>query len=104
MGAMLFGYEHFFKKCHLLCSAEKSQYRFGIKLFYLLVFVIFSSTLLLIAHLWLYFGVQCNPPLEVRDLFRDIQDGKLLMALLEELSGCKLVRITNLLQNFNKSL
>lgn len=34
---------------------------------------------------------KCNPPLEVRDLFRDIQDGKLLMALLEELSGCKLL-------------
>ncbi|XP_077095270.1 uncharacterized protein clmna [Siphateles boraxobius] len=34
---------------------------------------------------------KCNPRLEVRDLFRDIQDGKLLMALLEELSGCKLL-------------
>ncbi|KAJ8341193.1 hypothetical protein SKAU_G00334840 [Synaphobranchus kaupii] len=34
---------------------------------------------------------KCNPPLEVRDLFRDIQDGRILMALLEELSGCKLL-------------
>ncbi|XP_018981931.2 calmin-like [Cyprinus carpio] len=34
---------------------------------------------------------KCNPRLEVRDLFRDIQDGKILMALLEELSGCKLL-------------
>ncbi|XP_036398544.1 calmin [Megalops cyprinoides] len=34
---------------------------------------------------------KCNPPMEVRDLFRDIQDGRILMALLEELSGCKLL-------------
>ncbi|KAM4522750.1 uncharacterized protein clmnb [Odontesthes bonariensis] len=32
-----------------------------------------------------------DPPLEVHDLFTDIQDGKILMALLEELSGCKLL-------------
>ncbi|XP_041831096.1 dystrophin, isoforms A/C/F/G/H isoform X2 [Melanotaenia boesemani] len=32
-----------------------------------------------------------NPPLEVHDLFTDIQDGRILMALLEELSGCKLL-------------
>uniref|UniRef100_A0A673NMX2 Calponin-homology (CH) domain-containing protein n=1 Tax=Sinocyclocheilus rhinocerous TaxID=307959 RepID=A0A673NMX2_9TELE len=36
---------------------------------------------------------KCNPRMEVRDMFCDIQDGKILMALLEELSGCKLVRI-----------
>lgn len=35
---------------------------------------------------------QRNPPLAVSDLFTDIQDGRMLMALLEELSGCKLVR------------
>lgn len=34
---------------------------------------------------------KCNPPIEVNDLFRDIQDGHILMALLEELSGCKLL-------------
>lgn len=34
---------------------------------------------------------KCNPPVEVNDLFRDIQDGHILMALLEELSGCKLL-------------
>ncbi|XP_051725159.1 LOW QUALITY PROTEIN: calmin [Ctenopharyngodon idella] len=34
---------------------------------------------------------KCSPRMEVRDLFRDIQDGKILMALLEELSGCKLL-------------
>ncbi|XP_067100070.1 calmin [Osmerus mordax] len=34
---------------------------------------------------------KCNPPMEVQDLFRDIQDGQILMALLEELSGCKLL-------------
>lgn len=34
---------------------------------------------------------KCNPPLEVHDLFRDIQDGHILMVLLEELSGCKLL-------------
>ncbi|XP_076834207.1 uncharacterized protein clmna isoform X2 [Brachyhypopomus gauderio] len=34
---------------------------------------------------------KCNPPLEVRDLFRDIRDGRILMALLEELSGCRLL-------------
>uniref|UniRef100_A0A4W4G5H9 Calponin-homology (CH) domain-containing protein n=1 Tax=Electrophorus electricus TaxID=8005 RepID=A0A4W4G5H9_ELEEL len=33
---------------------------------------------------------KCNPPIEVHDLFRDIRDGKILMALLEELSGCRL--------------
>ncbi|XP_051941632.1 uncharacterized protein clmna isoform X2 [Hippocampus zosterae] len=40
---------------------------------------------------------KCNPPIEVQDLFQDIQDGRILMALLEELSGCKL------LQGFKKS-
>ncbi|XP_030894554.1 calmin isoform X1 [Leptonychotes weddellii] len=33
----------------------------------------------------------CNPPLEVKDLFIDIQDGKILMALLEVLSGRNLL-------------
>lgn len=36
---------------------------------------------------------QSDPPVAVRDLFTDIQDGRILMALLEELSGCKLVRV-----------
>lgn len=40
---------------------------------------------------------KCKPPMEVQDLFLDIQDGQILMALLEELSGCKL------LHNFKKS-
>ncbi|XP_062379755.1 calmin [Sardina pilchardus] len=35
---------------------------------------------------------KCTPPMEVNDLFRDIQDGRILMALLEELSGCKLLQ------------
>ncbi|XP_028677982.1 calmin-like [Erpetoichthys calabaricus] len=35
---------------------------------------------------------RCNPPLSVMDLFLDIQDGKILMALVEELSGCKLLQ------------
>ncbi|XP_039641830.1 interaptin [Perca fluviatilis] len=34
---------------------------------------------------------KCDPPIEVHDLFQDIQDGHILMALLEELSGCKLL-------------
>ncbi|XP_068195706.1 uncharacterized protein clmna [Antennarius striatus] len=34
---------------------------------------------------------KCNPPIQVQDLFCDIQDGHVLMALLEELSGCKLL-------------
>ncbi|KAG7226217.1 hypothetical protein INR49_002951 [Caranx melampygus] len=34
---------------------------------------------------------KCDPPIEVQDLFQDIQDGRILMALLEELSGCKLL-------------
>ncbi|XP_007942743.1 calmin [Orycteropus afer afer] len=34
---------------------------------------------------------KCSPPLEVRDLFVDIQDGKILMALLEVLSGQNLL-------------
>ncbi|XP_030577751.1 calmin isoform X2 [Archocentrus centrarchus] len=32
-----------------------------------------------------------DPPIEVHDLFTDIQDGRILMALLEELSGCRLL-------------
>ncbi|XP_017287176.1 calmin [Kryptolebias marmoratus] len=40
---------------------------------------------------------KCKPPLQVQDLFQDIQDGHVLMALLEELSGCKL------LNSFKKS-
>ncbi|KAB5562606.1 hypothetical protein PHYPO_G00019820 [Pangasianodon hypophthalmus] len=34
---------------------------------------------------------KCNPPLMVNDLFHDIRDGRVLMALLEELSGCRLL-------------
>ncbi|XP_022074550.2 calmin-like isoform X3 [Acanthochromis polyacanthus] len=34
---------------------------------------------------------KCDPPIEIHDLFQDIQDGRILMALLEELSGCKLL-------------
>ncbi|XP_048218882.1 calmin isoform X1 [Perognathus longimembris pacificus] len=34
---------------------------------------------------------KCDPPLEVTDLFVDIQDGKILMALLEVLSGQNLL-------------
>ncbi|XP_036887692.1 calmin isoform X2 [Sturnira hondurensis] len=34
---------------------------------------------------------KCNPPLEVKDLFIDIQDGRILMALLEVLSGRNLL-------------
>ncbi|KAK2504668.1 hypothetical protein MC885_018885, partial [Smutsia gigantea] len=34
---------------------------------------------------------KCDPPLEVKDLFIDIQDGKILMALLEVLSGRNLL-------------
>lgn len=36
---------------------------------------------------------QSDPPVTVNDLFADIQDGRILMTLLEELSGCKLVRV-----------
>ncbi|XP_072295640.1 uncharacterized protein [Eucyclogobius newberryi] len=32
-----------------------------------------------------------DPPAEVHDLFRDLQDGRILMTLLEELTGCKLL-------------
>ncbi|XP_066532320.1 uncharacterized protein clmnb [Hoplias malabaricus] len=34
---------------------------------------------------------RCDPPLQVDDLFSDLQDGWILMALLEELSGCKML-------------
>ncbi|GAB1297769.1 Calmin [Apodemus speciosus] len=37
----------------------------------------------------------CDPPLEVTDLFVDIQDGKILMALLEVLSGRNLAPTLN---------
>ncbi|XP_072128661.1 uncharacterized protein [Mobula birostris] len=41
---------------------------------------------------WINFHLErCKPPLEVRDLFHDMQDGKVLMALLEVLSGHKLM-------------
>lgn len=36
---------------------------------------------------------QCDPPLMVHDLLAEVRDGQVLMALLEQLSGCKLVRI-----------
>lgn len=36
---------------------------------------------------------QCDPPVAVHDLFTDVQDGRILMALLEQLSGCKMVRV-----------
>ncbi|XP_015685112.1 calmin-like, partial [Protobothrops mucrosquamatus] len=34
---------------------------------------------------------KCSPPLEVKDLLVDIKDGKILMALLEVLSGQNLL-------------
>ncbi|XP_016123335.1 uncharacterized protein clmnb [Sinocyclocheilus grahami] len=34
---------------------------------------------------------RCDPPLQVHNLFTDIQDGKILMALLEELSGSNML-------------
>ncbi|XP_072532770.1 calmin [Salminus brasiliensis] len=34
---------------------------------------------------------KCDPSLQVDDLFTDVQDGKILMALLEELSGFKML-------------
>ncbi|XP_051501131.1 uncharacterized protein LOC127410110 isoform X2 [Myxocyprinus asiaticus] len=34
---------------------------------------------------------RCDPPLQVHDLFTDVQDGKILMILLEELSGCNML-------------
>ncbi|KAM7368209.1 hypothetical protein PAMP_014453 [Pampus punctatissimus] len=41
---------------------------------------------------WMNMFLQrCDPPIKVHDLFTDIQDGRILMALLEELSGCKLL-------------
>ncbi|XP_018085952.1 calmin isoform X1 [Xenopus laevis] len=36
---------------------------------------------------------KCNPPIEVKDLFIDIQDGKILMALLEVLTGQSLLQV-----------
>lgn len=40
---------------------------------------------------------QRNPPMMVSDLFEDIKDGVMLIALLEVLSGQKLVRSSSLL-------
>ncbi|XP_067894636.1 calmin-like [Heterodontus francisci] len=41
---------------------------------------------------WINFHLdRCNPPLQVKDLFQDMQDGKILMALLEVLSGHRLM-------------
>ncbi|XP_068608119.1 calmin-like [Brachionichthys hirsutus] len=41
---------------------------------------------------WMNLHLQkCDPPVQVQDLFCDIQDGRVLMALLEGLSGCKLL-------------
>uniref|UniRef100_A0A3B3DRW6 Calponin-homology (CH) domain-containing protein n=1 Tax=Oryzias melastigma TaxID=30732 RepID=A0A3B3DRW6_ORYME len=37
---------------------------------------------------WMNLHLQkCDPPIQIQDLFRDIQDGFILMVLLEELSG-----------------
>ncbi|XP_041070194.1 calmin-like isoform X1 [Carcharodon carcharias] len=42
---------------------------------------------------WINFHLdRCNPPLEVKDLFQDMKDGKILMALLEVLSGQRLMQ------------
>uniref|UniRef100_A0A674N6M8 Calponin-homology (CH) domain-containing protein n=1 Tax=Takifugu rubripes TaxID=31033 RepID=A0A674N6M8_TAKRU len=42
---------------------------------------------------WINLVLQRNdPPAAVRDLFKDIRDGRILMALLERLSGSQLVR------------
>ncbi|XP_078797227.1 uncharacterized protein clmna isoform X3 [Oryzias latipes] len=47
---------------------------------------------------WMNLHLQkCDPPIQIQDLFQDIQDGFILMVLLEELSGCKLI------QGFKKS-
>ncbi|XP_077408919.1 uncharacterized protein clmnb [Vanacampus margaritifer] len=41
---------------------------------------------------WMNIFLQrCDPPVKVNDLFIDIQDGRILMAILEELTGGKLV-------------
>uniref|UniRef100_A0A8C1T5H7 Spectrin repeat containing, nuclear envelope 1a n=1 Tax=Cyprinus carpio TaxID=7962 RepID=A0A8C1T5H7_CYPCA len=41
-------------------------------------------------HHWIVFPPQRNPPLVVSDLFEDVKDGVMLLALLEVLSGHKL--------------
>uniref|UniRef100_A0A8C2DGG1 Spectrin repeat containing, nuclear envelope 1a n=1 Tax=Cyprinus carpio TaxID=7962 RepID=A0A8C2DGG1_CYPCA len=41
-------------------------------------------------HHWIVFSPQRNPPLVVSDLFEDVKDGVMLLALLEVLSGHKL--------------
>ena len=38
------------------------------------------------------FSFQLRPPLQVEDLYKDLQDGTKLLALLQILSGDKLVR------------
>lgn len=43
---------------------------------------------------WFCFPTQRVPPLVVTDLFEDIKDGVMLLALLEVLSGQKLVSLT----------
>lgn len=43
-------------------------------------------------NIYIFFFTQCALYLEIEDLFTDIQGGRVLMALLEELTGCKLVR------------
>ncbi|KAF6732742.1 Calmin [Oryzias melastigma] len=46
---------------------------------------------------WMNLHLQkCDPPIQIQDLFRDIQDGFILMVLLEELSGCKLVKLVSI--------
>jgi len=40
---------------------------------------------------YFFLPMQCNPPLVVSDLFEDVKDGVMLLALLEVLSGHKLV-------------
>lgn len=46
------------------------------------------------SHGYVYSLVQRVPPLVVTDLFEDIKDGVMLLALLEVLSGQKLVSLT----------
>lgn len=47
-----------------------------------------------------FFHFQHKPPFEVNDLFEDIKDGVKLLALLEVLSGQRLVSVTNAISPF----
>lgn len=74
---------------------------------FVLLFARRASRMVMLASLyntWCFVPFQRNPPMLVNDLFEDIKDGVMLIALLEVLSGQKLVRTSFLLNTHDSCI